>query len=123
MSCSSCDCTGDVHSIDGQWRGVCNLCRNGECPDCKPKRTTRSEQAFLLLLHLTLAAMCVTMPTWMAHSAAILLTISLPAAAVGYWMCTRERPGGRTLAQVSFFLIAYNLGVFMLSMFFSVALA
>lgn len=26
-TCSHCDCTGDVHSIDGEWRGQCEACQ------------------------------------------------------------------------------------------------
>lgn len=26
-TCSHCDCTGDVHSIDGEWRGHCEACQ------------------------------------------------------------------------------------------------
>lgn len=31
--CGYCDGTGDVHSIDGEWRGVCTECEAGEAGD------------------------------------------------------------------------------------------
>lgn len=28
--CEYCDGTGDVHSIDGEWRGICTECNMGK---------------------------------------------------------------------------------------------
>lgn len=36
--CYLCDCTGDVHSADGEWRGECPYCNPSEkdpCPHCR----------------------------------------------------------------------------------------
>lgn len=34
--CHLCDCTGDIHSADGEWRG--------ECPYCKPTQQPLTDE-------------------------------------------------------------------------------
>lgn len=39
--CPYCNGTGDIHSIDGEWRG--------QCTECKPKSLRDSEELLMVL--------------------------------------------------------------------------
>ncbi len=57
LSCPYCDGTGDVHSIDGEWRGVCK-----PCVEAKDRLVDAAPDLLEALIHIEGAAMDITCP-------------------------------------------------------------